>query len=86
VDLVIEGGAKGADRMAGYWARRNRIHLNIVHAEWNTHGNSAGIRRNIRMLEEGKPDLVVAFPGGRGTAHMVSIARKAGVEVICIDG
>ena len=34
------------------------------------------------MLDEGKPDLVVAFPGGRGTAHMTRIARGAGIEVI----
>jgi hypothetical protein len=34
------------------------------------------------MLTEGKPELVVAFPGGRGTAHMMRIAREAGVEVV----
>jgi hypothetical protein len=34
------------------------------------------------MLMEGKPDLVVGFPGGRGTAHMCRIAGEAGVEVI----
>jgi hypothetical protein len=34
------------------------------------------------MLEEGKPDLVVAFPGGTGTANMVKQARAAGVEVL----
>jgi hypothetical protein len=34
------------------------------------------------MLREGRPDLVAAFPGGRGTAHMVRIAREAGVEVV----
>ena len=38
--------------------------------------------RNARMLAEGKPDLVVAFPGGRGTADMVAQARKAGVRVV----
>jgi hypothetical protein len=42
----------------------------------------AGHRRNQRMLDEGKPDLVVAFPGGRGTADMVRRAKAAGVEVI----
>ena len=36
----------------------------------------------IRMLEEGRPDLVVAFPGRSGTAHMMRIARAAGVAVI----
>jgi hypothetical protein len=34
------------------------------------------------MLDEGKPDLVIAFPGGRGTADMVKKARRAGVEVV----
>ena len=31
--------------------------------------------------EYGNPDLVIAFPGGKGTAMMVDLARKAGVEV-----
>jgi hypothetical protein len=34
------------------------------------------------MLAEGEPDLVVAFPGGRGIANMVKQARAAGVEVL----
>ena len=33
------------------------------------------------MLAEGKPDLVVAFPGGAGTANMIEQARAAGVRV-----
>jgi predicted Rossmann-fold nucleotide-binding protein len=33
-------------------------------------------------MMEWKPDLVVAFPGGSGTADMVSRARGAGIEVI----
>ena len=34
------------------------------------------------MLDHGKPDIVVAFPGGRGTADMVKRAEDAGVRVI----
>ena len=33
------------------------------------------------MLAEGKPEMVLAFPGGRGTANMVKQARSAGVSV-----
>lgn len=40
-----------------------------------------GPLRNQRMLEEGKPDLVVAFPGGGGTKDMVRRAAKAGVPI-----
>jgi hypothetical protein len=37
------------------------------------------------MLVEGKPDLIVAFPGGKGTAGMVALSRDAGIEVIKVD-
>ena len=38
--------------------------------------------RNQQMIDEGKPDLVVAFLGGRGTTDMVKRARIAGGKVI----
>jgi hypothetical protein len=82
VDVVIEGDARGADRIAGYWARRNRVDNLKFPADWNKHGKAAGAIRNQQMLEEGKPSHVLAFPGGRGTADMVRRARAAGVQVI----
>ena len=51
-------------------------------APWKRFGPSAGGIRNQQMLDEGKPDLVVAFPGGKGTADMVRRAENAGVKVI----
>lgn len=42
----------------------------------------AGIRRNQRMIDEGKPQLVIAFPGGNGTADMIRRARKAKIPII----
>ena len=42
---------------------------------------AAGPKRNQQMLDEAKPDMVVAFPGGKGTAHMRQIAKAAGVPV-----
>lgn len=83
IDVVIEGGARGADRMAREWARLVAgADVETYEAEWVHFGKMAGGIRNQRMLDEGKPDVVIAFPGGRGTANMVRQARKAGVEVI----
>lgn len=79
---IIHGGAKGADSLADQWAVVNWADLRVYEADWETHGRSAGPKRNQRMLEEGMPHLVVAFPGGRGTAHMMKIAREAGVPVM----
>ena len=81
VDVVIEGDARGADRIAGYWARRNGIDNLKFRADWEKHGVAAGTIRNGQMLAEGKPDLVLAFPGGRGTADMLRRARAAGLPV-----
>lgn len=78
---IISGGATGVDDRALDWAAINWTPFMLYKADWHKHGKAAGFIRNKQMLEEGKPDLVIAFPGGKGTANMVNIARKAGVEV-----
>jgi len=80
--VVIHGAARGADSEAMGWAQAlDRKHLPMV-ADWRTHGKAAGPLRNARMIAEGKPDLVIAFPGGKGTADCVRQARAAGIEII----
>jgi hypothetical protein len=78
---IIEGGANGADTLAREWARLCYHGLVTVPADWQLYGTRAGPIRNQNMLLWAKPDLVLAFPGGPGTADMVRRARVAGVEV-----
>jgi hypothetical protein len=66
--FIIAGGARGCE-------------YKEYPANWKKDGKIAGPVRNQRMLDDGKPDLVVAFPGGRGTADMVRRARNDGFEV-----
>ena len=79
---IIHGGARGADALAGEFARLRRAKEIVFRANWKRDGKAAGPLRNQRMLDQGRPDLVIAFPGGRGTADMTRRARAAGVEVI----
>lgn len=85
--VVIEGGAKGADRFAAEWAKENLAPENHLQfkADWSSLAKAAGPLRNRRMIEEGKPDLVIAFEGGRGTLNMIRQARANAIPVICID-
>lgn len=85
VSTIIQGEARGADTLGKVWARSRRVRVESYAADWETHGRAAGPIRNKRMLDEGRPDLVVAFPGGRGTANMVEQARAAGVEVVVAE-
>lgn len=79
---IIQGGGRGADALAKAWVRWRWVGGTEYPADWNTYGRAAGFRRNKQMLVEGKPDLVVAFPGGAGTENMVKLATEAGVRVI----
>jgi hypothetical protein len=81
ISELIEGGARGADTLAGDWADERGISHRIFEANWDKYRAAAGPIRNKQMLDEGKPDLVVAFPGGKGTANMMMQSRDAGVEV-----
>lgn len=78
---VIHGHASGADALAHSWAHKMALDVDGIVPDWKTHGKAAGPLRNQQMLDDFKPNFVIAFPGGRGTADMVERARKAGVEV-----
>ena len=84
VVLLTEGGARGADRLAGEWADAHQVEHVVCKADWDKHGRAAGIIRNGTMLEEARARatadnarlLVIAFPGGRGTQNTVDRVKK----------
>lgn len=79
---LMQGGATGVDAFAREWAtRKPEVHRYVCKADWEQSGRAAGPKRNAKMLEW-KPDAVIAFPGGRGTANMINQATAAGVRVI----
>jgi hypothetical protein len=92
--MVIEGGARGADALAEAWAKGWGTEYAFPHlqfpADWETHGKRAGYLRNVQMLQQGKPDVVLAFVDkplaeSKGTAMMVKLAREAGVPTYVIE-
>ncbi len=73
----------GADLFARTYARMKDIHFITFNADWDKHGKAAGPIRNKQMLEAaGKDTLVIAFPGGRGTANTVNTAKELGMMVL----
>lgn len=96
--VVIHGCASGVDSLAGLWAETRGIPEEKYPAAWTdlktqpvvtryrrdgtAYNALAGHIRNTRMLVEGKPTVVIAFPGGSGTADMVRRAHMAKVPVL----
>lgn len=81
---LVHGAARGADTLAGEWAERAGVPVTMYPADWSK-GRGAGHIRNAEMLAASNPHLVVAFPGGRGTAGMVKLALRAGKEVLTVN-
>jgi hypothetical protein len=83
---IIHGDAPGADRIAAEIAEEQGFRVTAVPAEWDRYGRSAGMKRNVQMLEM-NPSIVIAFWDGksRGTAHTVREARKRGIPVLVVS-
>ena len=86
---LLHGGARGADRTIGRAAHQLGWPVEVLPADWRRHGRAAGPIRNRELLElaisraEALSSaaatvsvLVVAFPGGAGTASLVREARR----------
>ena len=88
--VIIQGGCRGADRLARRVAEELGLQVEEYPADWRRYGRGAGPVRNQRMLKEGGPDLVLAFhpdlTESKGTKDMVGRARKAGIEVRVLSG
>lgn len=86
IDMIIEGEARGADKMSRQWAESRDIPYLAFPANWATHGRAAGPIRNRLQFNEGKPDLVVGFhddiASSKGTRDMINYARTHGSPTI----
>ena len=89
VQLLLHGGARGADQAIGKAAQQLGWPVLSLPADWQRFGRAAGPIRNRLLLEQAltkaealsAPDhlvsvLVMAFPGGAGTASLVQQARQ----------
>lgn len=90
--FIIEGGAKGADLLGKNVAITLGIDFIEVPALWGAYGKSAGMRRNrlmakllVKLAGLDTEKLLIAFPGGTGTAGMVKEAEAQGIRVRKVD-
>ncbi len=89
--LLIVGDAWGVDDAAVTAALSLDKPFTVYKADWSR-GPKGGPERNIRMAEQlvierdkGKEVVVIAFPGGKGTASMKREAKKRGLPVFEVE-
>lgn len=78
---MVTGGASGVDSIAHALALTLGLVASVIPALWGKYGDAAGPIRNRQILEKFDVDVVLAFPGGNGTADMIGLAEAAGIPV-----
>lgn len=78
--VLVEGGARGADRLAAMIWRAWGLTVEEHPADWDRHGRRAGYRRNQQMIAAGA-DVCLAFilDDSRGATHCANAAEAAGM-------
>jgi hypothetical protein len=85
VTMIACGDCRGADVLVQGYAKARGIPLVVYYADWESDGRAAGPLRNARMIEDFQPQLVVAFPGGRGTWNCARHAQRQNVQVLFVN-
>ena len=93
IGKIIHGG--GTSRSVQYWIARHNskmegrqcgcrvIEQEVFEPDWSA-GRQAGYARSAEMLAT-MPDLVIAFPRGKGPDFEVDRARELGIRVREVD-
>ena len=81
IELIVSGGAKGADTLGERWANENNIRTLIFKPDWNKWGKRAGFIRNTDIIANS--DYVIAFWDGvsPGTLSSIKLSEKSGTKI-----
>ncbi len=76
-DIIVSGGAKGADSLAEEYAEQKEFTVVVYKAMWDLYGKSAGFKRNVQIIDDA--DEIIAFWDGKskGTRHSINLAKAA---------
>lgn len=83
-EVLVGDCPTGVDDVVWGYADRMGNDTRVFRADWDKHGKAAGPIRNRAMLDSGV-DLLIAFPGGRGTQDCVRAAKERGIPVLRVE-
>jgi hypothetical protein len=81
---IISGAARGADQMGELYAQHNKLHVISKPADWDTHGKSAGYKRNAEMADIATHCVIFWDGKSRGSKHMIDLAGKKQIPTVIV--
>lgn len=77
---LLSGGAMGVDTFAERYANHNNIPIEVMKAQWDVYGKSAGFKRNAQMVEKADSALIFWDGVSKGTKHTIDLCKKRGIK------
>jgi YspA, cpYpsA-related SLOG family len=84
IDVLVHGGSAGIGMPVEAWGQEHDVHI-VRYPPCRTPGRNSDARRDMFMLSDGRPDAMLAFPGGRRTKALVQMAEAQGIPVISVE-
>lgn len=86
IELIISGGARGADTLAQRYAKENGLPIHIYYPNYKRfEGRIAPLKRNITIAELADRMIAFAYDDSRGTRHVVSEMERFGKLVGVVE-
>lgn len=85
LESIISGGLSATDSFSQRWAKSNDVDVLEFLPDWETFGKAATSIRDGKMLTEGRPDAIIAFPGGKGDRDLVTRAETMNIPVYRVE-
>jgi hypothetical protein len=64
IEVILHGAASGVDLLSVVWADKNGLRAVPFPADWARDGKLASQKRHRKIISQGRPHLLLAFPGG----------------------
>lgn len=81
---VVCGEARGADALGKKFAIENGLVVHSFPADWDSHGKSAGYKRNEQMAKFADSCIVFWDGVSKGSKHMIDLAQRYGLKTLVV--
>lgn len=86
IDMIVSGGATGADTLGQRYAKENGMSILIHYPDYKKYGKKkAPIMRNLKIAEDAEKMLAFPLKVSVGTWHAIKAMEDLGKPVEIID-
>lgn len=84
IELIISGGASGADLLGERYAREHKIPTKIFYPDWKKFGQRAGFLRNSDIVRNSEHTIAFWDQASAGTRDSINKAKELGIPITII--